>query len=80
MARRLSEGNGGGDVNVVVHDRGPGYIVIAPERIDPIPEQLPVYLSRSVEAWQRDHPAARVRAALPIVLDGMTLSVHIWYD
>ena len=42
--------NGGSKVNIVLYQRGPGYVVFAPpDRIDKLPDQLPIYLSRWVE-------------------------------
>jgi hypothetical protein len=41
---------------------------------------LPLYLSKSVAAWQKQTPSLKVRAPLPIVRDGNTIAVHVWFD
>jgi hypothetical protein len=79
MGKRL-EGNGHGRVNIVIHERGEGYIILAPDRIDKLAEQTPIFLSRSLEAWQKENPACRVRCAAPIVNEGQTVAIHVWFD
>jgi hypothetical protein len=44
------------------------------------PEELPLYLSQSVSAWLRQTPTLTVRATLPIVSNGNTIAVHVWFD
>jgi hypothetical protein len=79
MAKRI-EGNGHSRVNIITHHKGEGYIIITPDRIDNLPEHAPVFLSRALEAWQKENPACRVRCALPIVDSGSTLAIHVWFD
>lgn len=76
---RRSEGNGHGKVNIVVNRKSEGYIIIAPDRIDNLDEQTPLFLSRTVETWLKENPV-RVRCALPIVMQGDTIAVHLWFD
>src|SRR5262245_39812619 len=78
--RFRQEGNGHGKVIIQVTDKGPGYVIICPEKIDVIAEGTPVFISRTVESWLADRPGARVRCALPIVQDGQTIAVHLWFD
>jgi hypothetical protein len=74
------EGNGDSRVNVVTYDRGPGYIIITPERIDNLPDQAPIFVSQTLEAWQKQNPSYRVRAVCPIVNGGKTIALHVWFD
>jgi hypothetical protein len=79
MSDRI-EGNGGSKVEIVVHGKWPGYVIITPDRIDKLAEHTPVYLSQALESWQKQNPRCRVRCALPIVENGQTIAIHVWYD
>lgn len=79
MGNRL-EGNGDSKVNIIITEKGPGYVIIAPDRIDKLPEQIAVYVSRTLEGWQKENPSYRVRAVCPIIQDGTTLAIHVWFD
>ena len=46
----------------------------------PEPEDLPLHLSKAVAAWQKQNPMLKVRATLPIVRNGNTVAVHVWFD
>jgi hypothetical protein len=37
-------------------------------------------LNESLIRWLMAQPSLRVRAALPIVVDGNTAALHLWYD
>jgi hypothetical protein len=77
---RRSEGNGHGKVNILVEKKSEGYVIIAPDKIDNLDEGTPIFVSRTVESWLKDHPEAKIRCALPIVRQGDTLAVHLWFD
>ena len=77
--RRL-EGNGESKVTINVSEKRKGYVIIAPDRIDKLPSQTPVYISLTLENWQKEHPGVHVRAVCPIVADGVTIALHVWYD
>jgi hypothetical protein len=74
------EGNGHSRVNIVTYAKAPGYIIVSPDRIDNLPEQTPIFVSQTLEAWQRQNPSCRVRCTCPIVHEGQTIAVHVWYD
>ena len=44
------------------------------------PDEVPLYLSKAVAAWQKQNPMLTVRATLPIVANGNTIAVHVWFD
>ena len=46
----------------------------------PEPEDLPLYLSKAVAAWQKQTPTLKVRATLPIVAKGNAIAVHVWFE
>jgi hypothetical protein len=79
MAKRL-EGNGHSRVNIVIHEKGEGYIIIAPDRVDKLAEHTPIFISRTLETWQKANPACRVRCAVPIVNEAQTVALHVWFD
>jgi hypothetical protein len=81
MHNRLFGGNGAskGLTNAVT--LGPGWVLFLASQSDPPPaEELPFALSQGMEQWLRSQPAVRVRATLPIVSDGNTVGIHLWYD
>ena len=43
-------------------------------------ERLPGLIDRTLTDYLTKHPAIRVRATLPILDDGFTVAVHVWYD
>ncbi len=43
-------------------------------------ERLPGLLDRSLSFWLQHRPTARIRAALPIVEDGFTTALHVWWE
>ncbi|MEX0718573.1 MAG: hypothetical protein WD066_18415 [Planctomycetaceae bacterium] len=48
--------------------------------ISPTPQQLPHLLSRTLTNWLEANPSLVVWATLPIVAEGTTVGIHVWYD
>ena len=61
-------------------DMGTGWVVFVASGTPPKPEDLPLYLSKAVAAWQKQKPMLTVRATLPIVANGNTIAVHVSFD
>ena len=61
-------------------DAGTGWAVFVASGTAPKPEDLPLYLSKAVAAWQKQTPTLKVRATLSIVQNGNTIAVHVWFD
>ena len=61
-------------------DMAPGWAVFVASGTPPQPEDLPLYLSKAVSPWQKQTPTLKVRATLPIVANGNTIAVHVWFD
>ena len=57
-----------------------GWAVFLASGTLPKPEDLPLYLSKAVAAWQKQTPTLRVRATLSLVASGNTLAGHVWFD
>ena len=83
---RLNE-SAGGTVDYEP-DRGPvdridvatGGAIFLASGTPPTPEDLPLYLSKTVAAWLKQTPSLTVRATLPIVANGNTIAVHVWFE
>ncbi len=59
-------------------DMAPGWAVFLASSTPPKPEDLPLYLSKAVAAWQKQNPMLTVR--LPIVASGNTIALYVWFD
>lgn len=81
MVNRLFGGNGSSKGLTTATNLGPGWVIFAASKTDPPPpEELPFALSQGLEQWLRSQPAIRIRSTLPIVRNGNTIGIHIWYD
>lgn len=57
-----------------------GRAVFRPSGTPTQPENLPLYLSKTIAAWLNQTPSLTVRATLPIVQNGNTVAVHVWFE
>jgi len=80
-------GHGGGAVDyepdkgqVDRLDMAAGWACFLASGTPPKPDDLPLYLSRAVAAWQKQNPMLTVRATLPIVANGNTMAMHVWFE
>jgi hypothetical protein len=77
-----TQGNGSrkrGYVNKI--EAGVGWVVFTASPSEPPPkDEIPIALNQALEQWLREDPTVRVRATLPIVLQGQMVLIHIWYD
>jgi hypothetical protein len=71
-------GNGSGNFEIGQVDMGGWVRFLAGGQN--LPHDLPVYLSKTVAAWSREHPNLRLRFVVPIQRDGDTVELHAWYD
>jgi hypothetical protein len=76
----MGEGNGHGKTVISAIEKGPGYVIITVDTLDSVSERSPILISRTIENWLKDNPGVRVRCAAPIVQDGQTIAVHLWFD
>jgi hypothetical protein len=74
------EGNGHDKVRIHTTQIAHGYVIIHADDIKTIVDGTPVFVSLTLEKWLKDNPTVRVRATLPIVKDGQTIAVHVWFD
>lgn len=60
---------------------GLGMVVLSADENHPPPlEDRAKALADTVVKWLQDNPGHRVRATLPIVDNGRTESIFVWYD
>ncbi|MEX0718570.1 MAG: hypothetical protein WD066_18400 [Planctomycetaceae bacterium] len=76
----MPSGNGPSKVSIDMLDMGPGWVFFQAGKIPPTPEQLPHLLSRTLNSWLQAHPSFVVRTTLPIVAEGATVGIHVWFD
>ncbi|HWE36576.1 MAG TPA: hypothetical protein VG406_08420 [Isosphaeraceae bacterium] len=71
-------------LEIVVEEKGADYAVVRPSlskfRMEMELERLPALLDRTLTYWLADRPSLRVRTVLPVVEDGFTVAIHVWYD
>ena len=67
-------------VNCIENAESGHAIFQADEKRPPAPDMLPKLLSDSVANWVKQRPEITVRTTLPIVKDGQTVAIHVWYD
>ena len=78
--------NGAGDrekaaqISIDMIQMGPGWVYFEAGQQQPIVEGLPLFLNQSLIGWLREHPQYCIRATQGIVLGGMTVGLHAWYD
>ncbi len=72
------------DVEAVVEEIAKDWVMIRPAlsefRREVELERLPGLINRTLIAWLRSRPAARVRSTLAVVGGGSTVAVHVWLD
>ncbi len=69
--------------NQITIDRvemGTGWVCFEGGENPPAPDQLPLYLNDALENWLRNNSEFRVRTMLPIVINGNTVSINVWFD
>ncbi len=81
MVNRLFGGNGSSKGFTNAMKLGPGWVLFLASQTDPPPpDELPYALSQGLEQWLKAKPGVRVRTTLPILKDGNTIGIHVWYD
>ncbi len=69
--------------NQITIDRfemGTGWVCFEGGENPPAPEQLPIYLNEALGDWQRSNSEFKVRTILPLVVDGNTVAINVWFD
>jgi hypothetical protein len=68
-------------IEIGMVEMGPGWVLFVPAmapKTDHV--RVPKLLNQSLIYWLRSGAAATVRQTLPIVEDGNTIALHVWFD
>ena len=77
----MSDGNESEFTVRMMEDVERGHVVLSADDDDPSsPEALPVMLETAMQQWLEENPELFVRSTLPIIQNGQTIAIHIWYD
>jgi hypothetical protein len=77
---RFAEGNGHGKGIVQRTPIRNGHVVYHAGNPPPPEELMGLALEQNLRKDLIENPSVRVRAVLPIVQEGNTLMIHLWYD
>ena len=69
--------------NQITIDRielGTGWVCFQGGETPPPPGQLPLYLNDALANWLRNNSEFKVRTVLPLVVDGNTVAINVWFD
>jgi hypothetical protein len=72
------DGNGQTKVTIEFKEMAPGQVIFRIAQTAP-DINASLALGSAVLDWTRDHPDAEVTAVLPIVSNGNTVVIHLWY-
>ena len=61
-------------------DMGTGWVCFQAGDKPPPPDRLPGYLNHTLHTWLQRNPEFTMRAVLPIVENGNTVVIHVWFD
>ena len=67
------------DTAVERFDVEPGYLIFRGTTNVPI-EARPRFIESAIMRWQQQNPGLKIRTTLPLVSDGNTVAVHVWFD
>ncbi len=59
---------------------GTGWVCFQGGETPPAPDQLPMFLNEAMLDWLMRHPEFKVRTTLPIVCEGNTVALNVWFD
>jgi hypothetical protein len=77
---KFSEGNGHGKGLVQRTPVREGYVIYHAGSPAPPPEEVPNALDYLLTKDLSENPTIRVLGALPIVREGNTIRIHLWYE
>jgi hypothetical protein len=66
-------------ITIRVKEVTPGQLVFGVIKGRKSGKNVSIALGSAVLDWTRDHPKAEVVSTLPIVTNGVTVAVHLWY-
>ena len=69
--------------NEITIDRmemGTGWVCFQGGENPPAPDQLPYILNDALSNWLRSNSEFKIRSVLPIVVEGNTTVINVWFD
>ena len=74
------KGNGDGKIEIGVVEMGKGWVMFR-AGITPTTDvrRVPTAINEVMTAWLKERASLLVRATLPIVEEGNTVAVHVWF-
>jgi len=73
------EGNGNSKTTIDFVER-PNYVLICPHDLTALPANIAVIINNAFLDWMQKHAGIRIREILPLIQDGQTIALHVWYD
>ena len=67
-------------VTITRVDMGTGWVCFQAGKKEPTREQLPGFLAHAFYTRLQRNPEFKVRATLPVVSEGNTIAIHVWFD
>jgi len=61
-------------------EMGTGWVCFQPGDRPPSPDRLPAFLNECFYTWLQRNPDFNIRATMPIVENGQTVLLHVWFD
>ena len=58
----------------------PGWVYFTPGDPPPPPARVPAFLNLDLIQWLKENKQVKIRATLPMVENGNTVAIHVWYD
>jgi hypothetical protein len=69
--------------NQITIDRvemGIGWVCFEGGETPPPPDQLPLYLNDAIANWLRSNSEFKVTTTMPLVVNGNTVAINIWFE
>jgi hypothetical protein len=74
-------GNGDGKIEIGIVPLAEGWIMFRAGITSGTDlSRIPTLLNETLIGWLKDRPNVQIRTTLPIVQDGCTVAVHVWYN
>ncbi len=77
---KFSEGNGHDRGRVDRIPLGAGHVVYTPGNPPPQETEVPLALEQVLLNDLKEHPEVRILAILPLIQNGNTIRIHLWYE
>lgn len=73
-------GNGDSKIEIDQFQLGDRWDFIEVGAMSPGVTDIGHYVNKRLVTWLQENPAIRVRSALPVIVGGEMVGVHVWWD